>query len=63
MVSLSAEHRKNAKVSGGEEAEVTIELDTEPRIVELPAGLEKALNNNSGAKKYYETLSNSKKNI
>ena len=61
MVSLSSEHRKNAKVSGGEEAEVTIELDTEPRTVELPAGLEKALKKNSAARKYFETLSNSRK--
>ncbi len=61
MVSLSSENRKNANVTGGDELEVNIELDTEPRTVELPADFKKALDKNSAAKKNFESLSNSKK--
>ena len=61
MVSLSSENRKNAGVSGGDELEVNIDLDTEPRTVELPPDFEKALNKNVAAKKIFESLSNSKK--
>jgi Bacteriocin-protection, YdeI or OmpD-Associated/Domain of unknown function (DUF1905) len=61
MVSLSAEHRKNANVSGGEELEVTIALDTEPRTVELPEEFQKVLNKNTAAKRNFEALSPSKK--
>jgi antitoxin component of MazEF toxin-antitoxin module len=61
MVSLSAEHRKNANVKGGDEVEVTIELDKDPRIVELPEAFQKALNKNNIAKNAFEKLSNSKK--
>ena len=45
MVSLSAENRKAADVKGGEEVDVTIELDLEPRKVEIPDDLMAALNN------------------
>ena len=61
LVSLSAENRKNAKVAGGDEVEITIELDTEPRTVELPGDLKKALDKNPAARKKYETLAPSKK--
>lgn len=61
MVSLSAEHRTNAHVSGGEELEINIELDTEPRTVDIPQDLQKALNKNVVAKKNFEALSPSKK--
>jgi len=61
MVSLSADNRKKAGVSGGEEVEIGIELDTEPRIVEVPEDLQKALNKNRIAKAKYELLAPSKK--
>ena len=61
MVGVSAEHRQGANVAGGDEVVVTIELDTDPRIVDIPPEFEKVLNKNSAAKKYFETLSNSKK--
>jgi hypothetical protein len=61
MVSLSAENRKNSKVAGGDDVEITIELDSEPRTVELPPEFEKALSKNASAKKKYEALSISKK--
>ena len=61
MVGVSAEHRKGANVEGGDEIEVIIELDTQPREVEVPAEFQKVLNKNSVAKKNFESLSYSKK--
>lgn len=61
MVGVSAEHRKGAGVNGGEQIEVTIELDTDVRVVDVPSEFQKALNKNLAAKKNFEALSNSKK--
>src|SRR5882672_11345273 len=36
MVGVNAENREKAKVAGGEEVDVDIDLDTEPREVTLP---------------------------
>ncbi|MCB8929411.1 MAG: DUF1905 domain-containing protein [Ardenticatenaceae bacterium] len=44
MISLSAKNREAAGVAGGEEADVTVELDLEPRTVEIPEDLMAALN-------------------
>lgn len=43
MVSFSAEHRQASGINGGDEADVTLELDLEPRSVELPEDLRAAL--------------------
>jgi hypothetical protein len=43
MIGVSAENRQAASVQGGEEADVTIELDLEPRTVEVPKDLKVAL--------------------
>lgn len=43
MISLSAENRKAAGLEGDEEVEVRLELDMEPRVVEIPADLRAAL--------------------
>jgi len=61
MVGVNAENRAGAKVKGGDKIDVTIELDTEERIVEVPADFEKVLNKNPDAKKKFATLSYSKK--
>lgn len=61
MVGVNAENREGAKVKGGDRIDVTIELDTEPREVELPAEFKKALDKNAKAKKAFESLSISKK--
>ena len=61
MISLSAENRKNANVKGGDELEIEISLDTEPRIVQLPEGFKKELDKNLQAKKAFENLSPSRK--
>jgi hypothetical protein len=63
MVGVSAENRVGAKVKGGDKIEVTIELDTEPRELELPIEFKKALDKNTKAKKNFEGLSYSKKKI
>lgn len=61
MVGVSAENRLGAKVKGGDKIEVTIELDTEPREVELPIDFKKALDKNAKAKKVFDSLSYSKR--
>lgn len=61
MVGVNAENRIGAKVNGGDNIEVTIELDTQPREVEVPAEFQKILNKNSDAKKNFAALSYSKK--
>ncbi len=43
MLPLSQEHRAAAGVKAGDELEVTLELDTEPRTVEVPDDLAAAL--------------------
>ena len=43
MISFSSEHREAAGVQGGEETDVTLELDLEPRTVEIPKDLNDAL--------------------
>src|SRR5580765_1504620 len=61
MVGVSAAHRMGAHVAGGDKIEVTIELDSEPRVVEIPQDLQKALRKNPDAKQFFDTLSYSKK--
>jgi hypothetical protein len=61
MISLSAENRKNAGVSGGDEVEVTLEIDIAPRTVTVPEVLQKALDKNQSAKEAFNNLSPSKK--
>lgn len=63
MVGVSAENREGAKVKGGDKIEVTLELDTEPRVLDLPAEFKKALDKNAKAKKLFESLSISKKKL
>jgi hypothetical protein len=43
MISFNPQHRKAAGVQGGDEADVTLELDLEPRTVEIPNDLKDAL--------------------
>jgi hypothetical protein len=61
MVGFSADHRAASGIEGGDPIEVEIELDTEPRTVELPADFAAALNADAKAKATYERLSNSLK--
>jgi hypothetical protein len=57
MIGISKERRKLAGVEGGQKIEVTLELDTAPRVMEVPPDLQKALNKNKSAKAYFATLS------
>jgi hypothetical protein len=43
MVGVTSENRRASGVQGGEEMDVTIALDLEPRTVEIPADLQTAL--------------------
>lgn len=61
MVGVNAENRIGAKVEGGDKINVTIELDTEERVVEVPKEFQKVLDKNPSAKKKFASLSYSKK--
>jgi uncharacterized protein YdeI (YjbR/CyaY-like superfamily) len=47
MLPLSQEHREAAGVRAGDEVEVTLEIDAEPRTVEVPEVLAAALAENN----------------
>lgn len=61
MVGVSAENRAKTGVSGGDEVDVELALDTEPREVTVPADFAKALKANPEAGKKFDALSYSKK--
>jgi hypothetical protein len=61
MISLSAEHRAGAGVSGGDEVEVDLELDTAPREVDVPPDLAAALDAEPAARSTFDGLSYSNK--
>ena len=61
MIGLSAEHREGAGVAAGEELDVDVELDTEPREVVVPPDLTEALERDPDAKRRFEQLSYSNK--
>jgi hypothetical protein len=61
MLGISEEVRNNAHVKAGDTVDVDLELDTQPREVEVPAELAKALAKDAKAKKYFESLSYSGK--
>jgi hypothetical protein len=56
MIPLSAEHREGAGVAAGDDVNITIELDTAPREVEVPADFAKALKANAGLRKTFDAL-------
>jgi hypothetical protein len=57
MVGVSAENRELTGVSGGDEVDVTLEVDTEPRTVEVPADFAAALAADPAARAFYDSLS------
>jgi hypothetical protein len=61
MVGVSAEERAKAGVAAGDEVEVDIELDTEPREVVVPADFAAALDDDADAKRFFDGLSYSNK--
>lgn len=61
MLGISDEVRKAAGVAAGDTIDVDVELDTQPREVNVPPELAKALQKDAKAKKFFESLSYSKK--
>lgn len=61
LISVSADIRSKTGIKGGDKVTVTLELDTQPREVVLPADFEKALKANKEAKAFFDTLSYSNK--
>ncbi len=61
MVGFNADHRAASGLRGGDEIDVEIELDTEPRTVELPADFATALEADASARQTFDKLSNSMK--
>jgi hypothetical protein len=63
MLPLAAEHRGPAGVQAGDEMEVTLELDTAPRVLEVPPELAAALDADPQAKAFFDGLSYSNKRV
>jgi hypothetical protein len=61
MVGVSAENRASAGVAAGDEVDIDVELDTEPREVTLPSDFASALDRDAKAKRFFDGLSYSLK--
>ena len=61
MLGVSNEVRRQTGVTPGDTIEIDVELDTTKRDVEVPPELAKALAKDARAKKYFESLSYSRK--
>jgi hypothetical protein len=57
MIGVSAQHRAGAGVAGGDEVEVSLELDTAPREVIVPADFAAALDAEPMARTTFDGLS------
>ncbi len=63
LVGVSAENRAGARVAGGDEVDVEIELDTAPREVSVPADFGAALDAEPNARRTFDALSYSNKSF
>jgi len=61
MLPVNAEVRENAGIAAGDLVEVAVELDNEPREVDVPADLQEALSRDDDARSVFEALSYSNK--
>lgn len=61
MLPVSGEQRERVGVAAGDEVEVGIELDTEPRAVTVPPDLAGALDRDADARRRFDGLSYSNK--
>ncbi len=57
MLPISAEHRVLAGVAAGDEVDVDLEPDTEPRVVDVPPDLATALDTEPAARRAFDALS------
>ncbi len=61
LIPVSKEVRAKVGVAAGDNLDVSLELDTAPRVLEIPKDFLAALKKNTAAKKFFETLSYSNK--
>jgi uncharacterized protein YdeI (YjbR/CyaY-like superfamily) len=61
LLGVSAENRAGAGVAAGDEIDVELELDTEPREVTVPPDLAGALESDAQASRFFDTLTHSQK--
>ena len=61
MISVSSDNQKAAGVTGGDEVDVTVEIDDQPRVLELPEEFALALKD-AGVLEKFQALSYSKQN-
>jgi len=61
MLPVSAEVRERAHVAAGDEIDVDVELDSEPREVSVPPDFQAALDGDDEAKRFFGGLSYSNK--
>ncbi|MCW1969790.1 MAG: YdeI/OmpD-associated family protein [Anaerolineae bacterium] len=61
MLPVSAEHREKAGIKAGDEVDVSLALDTEPRVVVVPLDFADALAQNDAARQKFEAMSYSHK--
>lgn len=61
MMSCSAENRDAAGVKAGDEVDIDVQLDTEPREVTVPPDFLDALSSDESARNFFEGLSYSNK--
>lgn len=57
MLPLSAENRERSGVAAGDEVDVELELDTEPRVLEVPPDFDAALDADVDARRTFDALS------
>ena len=57
LIPVSAENRAAAGLAAGDQVEVDVELDTAPRVVEVPADLAAALDAEPAARQRFDALS------
>jgi hypothetical protein len=56
LIPFAQEHRRASGIEPGRTVEVTLELDTEPRTVEVPPDLAAALDSKPGARDAFDRL-------
>lgn len=61
MVSFNAAHRAATGIRGGDELKIDMQLDTDPRTVDVPAELAAALDADPAARTTFDKMSNSNK--
>ena len=57
MLPLSAENREGAGVAAGDEVDLDVELDTEPRVVAVPPDFAAALDGDQDVRRQFDSLS------